>query len=356
MINIKEVSALPVRWGIIGAGGIARRRSIPEVMRYAKESAIVSVMDVEEKALQEITQIFSIPQSTTSVEKLLQGGCEAVYIASPVFAHFQQCKEALRAGKHVLVEKPMAMKVEEAEEIIALAEEKGLKLGVAFMMRYNVYHRLIKRMIEEGKFGTMVGARAQLTCWYPPVSGAWRQKKELGGGGALADMGCHCIDLLEWFFGEAKEVVAYTASLVHPYEVEDTATVLLRFPNGAQGIVDTFFNIPDEASRNALEIYGTRGAVLCQRTIGQDGGGEVEIFLKEDEKGYDATQVRTTDGFYKVKLDPKPLYAEEFDAMSAWIQGGEKPLIHYEIGLRNLRVIEAAYASSLKKGWVGISH
>ncbi|MEN3185880.1 MAG: Gfo/Idh/MocA family oxidoreductase [Atribacterota bacterium] len=345
---------MSVRWGIIGAGGIARRRSIPEVVHYAKESTVVSVMDVEERVLREIAQTFSIPYATTSVEELLRSDCEAVYIASPVFAHSKQCKDALKAGKHVLVEKPMAMKVEEAEEIIALAEEKRLKLGVAFMMRYNVYHRLIKRMIGEGKLGTVVGARAQLTCWYPPLPGAWRQKRELGGGGSLADMGCHCIDLLEWFLGEAQEVIASTASTVHPYEVEDTATALLRFPNGAQGIVDTFFNVPDEASRNVLEIYGTLGAVLCRRTIGQDGGGEMEVFLKEAEGGYNAAQVRTADGFYKVNLDPKPLYAEEFDAMSVWIQGGEKPLIHSEIGLRNLKVVEAAYTSSRTKRWVEI--
>jgi len=349
------VKALKIRWGVIGAGGIARRRSIPEVVQHAEESTIVSVMDTDGKTAQEVAQSFAIPHFTTSVTELLATYCEAVYIASPVFAHYEQCRAALQAGKHVLVEKPMAMKVEEAEEIVALAEQRGLKLGVAFMMRYNVYHQAIKNMIERGSFGTLVSARAQLTCFYPPLPGAWRQKRELGGGGALADMGCHCIDLLEWFLGEVKEVVAFTHSLVHDYEVEDSATVLLRFQNGAHGIVEAFFNIPDEASRNVLEIYGTNGATLCRRTIGQDGGGEMEVFLREGERGYDAAQVRTVDGYQRVTLEPKPLYAQEFDAMSAWIQGGEKPLIHYGVGLRNLKVVEAAYLSAAQKRFVGVA-
>lgn len=91
--------------------------------------------------------------------------------------------------------KPMALTLDQTEAMVELAEKKNLKIGVAFMMRYNVYHQKIKKLVEENQLGQVVYGRAQLTCWYPPIPGAWRQKKVTGGGGALIDMGCHCIDL-----------------------------------------------------------------------------------------------------------------------------------------------------------------
>ncbi|MGQ9622941.1 MAG: Gfo/Idh/MocA family protein [Candidatus Caldatribacteriaceae bacterium] len=338
-----------VRWGVIGCGGIARRRTIPEVLRFAEKSRIVALMDVDEEALKAQTREFGITKTYTTVAELLKEDLDAVYIASPVAFHFAQAKEALEAGKHVLCEKPLSLRVEEAEELVALAEKKNLKFGVAFMMRYNVYHERIKAFIEEGKIGQPVFARAQLTCFYPPIPGAWRQKKATGGGGALMDMGCHCVDLLEWFFGEIQEVFGFLDTITHSYEVEDTSTVLLKFKNGAQGFVDNFFNIPDEAGRNLLEIYGTKGAIFAQGTIGQDPGGEVWCYFAEEERTYDALQKRTPSGWRKLELSPKPLYAQEVDAMSEWILGGEKPWIAAEIGVRNMKVISAIYRSENSK-------
>jgi predicted dehydrogenase len=340
---------MKVRWGVIGAGGIARRRTIPEVLRFAEKSEIVALMDVDGEALRTTAQEFGIPRTHLTVSELLEEDLDAVYIASPVASHFAQVKEALEAGKHVLCEKPLSLRVEEAEGLLALARRKNLKFGVAFMMRYNVYHERIKEFIEEGKIGQPVFARAQLTCFYPPIPGAWRQKKATGGGGALADMGCHCLDLLEWFFGEIQEVFGFLDTITHAYEVEDTSTVLLKFKNGAHGLVDNFFNVPDEAGRNLLEVYGTRGAIFAQHTIGQDPGGEVWYSFLEEERAYDALQKRTPLEWQKLELFPKPLYAQEVDAMSEWILGGEKPRIAAEVGVRNMKVVSAIYRSAKTK-------
>lgn len=340
---------MKVRWGVIGAGGIARRRTIPEVMHFAERSEIVALMDVDENALVATARESGITRIFRTVEELLKEDLDAVYIASPVAFHYLQAKQALEAGKHVLCEKPLALKVEEAEELLELAQKKDLKFGVAFMMRYNVYHQKIKEFLDEGRLGQPVACRAQLTCFYPPIPGAWRQKKETGGGGALTDMGCHCIDLLEWFFGEVREVFGFLDTITHPYEVEDTSTVLLKFENRAQGFVDNLFNVPDEAGRNLLEVYGTKGAIFAQHTIGQDPGGEVWCFFSEGEKTYDALQRRTASGWEKLELEPKSLYAQEVDAMSRWILEGEKPLISAEVGVRNMKVLEAIYRSAVEK-------
>ncbi len=345
---------MKVRWGVLGACGIARRRTIPEVLSFAEKSTIIALMDVDEAALSATAKAFGIPRAYLTVEELLSEDIDAVYVASPVAFHYTQVKKALEAGKHVLCEKPLALRVEEAEELLELAGKKSLKLGVAFMMRYNVYHEKMKAFIDEGKLGQPVFARAQLTCFYPPIPGAWRQKKATGGGGALTDMGCHCVDLLEWFFGEVTEVFGFLDTLTHDYEVEDTSTVLLRFKNGAHGFVDNFFNVPDEAARNVLELYGTKGAIVAEHTIGQDPEGVVRYLFLEEERGYDALQRRGVSRWQKLKLQPKPLYAREVDAMSEWILGGEKPRISADVGLRNMKVLAAIYRSAEEKRAVAV--
>ncbi|MEN3202653.1 MAG: Gfo/Idh/MocA family oxidoreductase [Atribacterota bacterium] len=345
---------MKVRWGIIGACGIAKRRTIPEVLRFAEKSEIVALMDVDLQALKATAQEFGIPRAHSTVSELLKEDIDAVYIASPVAFHYSQTKEAFAAGKHVLCEKPLALRVEEGEELLELAEKHNLKFGVAFMMRYNVYHQKIREFVTEGKIGQPVFARAQLTCFYPEIPGAWRQKKATGGGGALTDMGCHCIDLLEWFFGEIAEVFGFLDTITHKYEVEDTSTVLLKFKNQAHGFVDNFFNLPDATARNILEIYGTKGAIFAQHTIGQDPGGEVWYCFSEAPQGYDALQRRTPTSWQKLELTPKALYAQEVDAMSEWILGGPKPHIAAEIGLRNMRVLSAIYRSAEERKAVAV--
>lgn len=338
-----------VKWGVIGAGGIARRRTIKETMLYAQLAEIKALMDVDEKAAEEVSGEWKIERWFTDVEQLLQEDIEAVYIASPNYAHYQQVKASLEAGKHVLCEKPLSLTLKEGEELALLAEKQGLKLGVAFMMRFNVYHKEIKKLIEEGALGQPVAGRAQLTCWYPPLPSAWRQDKEKGGGGALIDMGCHCIDLLEWFLGETTEVAAFLDTITHSYPVEDTSTVILKFKNGAQGIVDNYFNVPDKAAKNILEVYGTKGAIVAHHTIGQDPGGKMWLYQEKEDKNYNAEQAREGDAYQEIKLEPSSLYAQEIDAFSQWIKGGEKPVISYEIGLRNSRVIEAIYRAQEEK-------
>lgn len=333
-----------VRFGVVGAGGIARRRTIGEVKHYSQHAEIFALMDVNPAMLEVTAQEFAIEKKYTSLEELLRVDIEAVYVASPVYAHHDQVIQALRAGKHVLCEKPLGLNRREGEEMAAIAEKMGLCLGVGYMMRYSVYHRKIKEILEEGLLGQIVSGRAQLTCWYPPIPSAWRQLKHLGGGGALMDMGGHCVDLLEWLIGRIEMVCGFLDTVVHSYEVEDTATVIMKFENGAHGMVDNYFNVPDRAARNVLEIYGTKGAIFAQNTIGQDGGGKL-WWCRENEKNYDPAQRRSEDSYEQIELSPKPLYAQEVDAFSLWVRGKEMAEIHYQVGLRNLAVLEAIYRS-----------
>src|SRR5947208_1950805 len=129
-----------------------------------------------------------------------------------------------------------------------------------FMMRHQSHYLAVLHFVQPGKLGNPVYARAQLSCWYPPIRGAWRQEPKLGGGGALMDLAGHCLDLLEMFFGPVIAVSCMTGHTVQRYATEDSAAVLARFRNGALATVDTFFCIRDHSSKNRLELYGSNGS------------------------------------------------------------------------------------------------
>ena len=334
-----------VAWGVIGSGGIALRRTIPEGIVPAANARLVAVYDVNQEINRQAAERFGA-QAAANLDELLAADVEAVYVATPVHAHREQVLACARAGKHVLCEKPLGLNVAEAEEMVAACRQAGVLLGTALMMRFHSRHRAALELIRRGRLGQPVYARAQLSCWYPPIEGAWRQDPALGGGGALMDMGGHCLDLLEMFFGPMRRLVCLTARAVHGYAVEDGATVLVEFANGALGTVDTFFSIPDEASENVLELYGSLGAILARGTIGQGSGGFMVARLRGEQAGYDAQQARAAAGGIEIAPEPVNLYRAEIEEFSRAVREGRPPAVSGEDGLRNQRLLAACYESA----------
>jgi predicted dehydrogenase len=201
-------------------------------------------------------------------------------------------------------------------------------------------------MIQEGQLGKPVYGRAQLSCWYPQIKGAWRQDPETGGGGSLMDMGSHCIDLLEMFFGKAKSVSCFINNNVHSYKSEDSAVVSLFFENGAIGTVDTYFCIPDNSSKNVLELYGSKGSILAKGTIGQGPAGEMIAFLETDSSGYNAQQERSAGGGIEINPAPVNTYLAEIEEFSCAILEKREPSNSYKLGLQSQKVLEACYKSA----------
>ncbi|HWQ97678.1 MAG TPA: Gfo/Idh/MocA family oxidoreductase, partial [Clostridia bacterium] len=278
-----------VKWGVIGSGGIARRRTIPEGIAAAPNARLTAVFDVDSAANQAVAAQFGAT-AAKSVGELLSSGVDAVYIATPAHAHYEHVQAAVCAGKHIFCEKPLGMTVEDAEKMVDAARQAGVLFGCAFMMRFQSQHQAALKLIEAGRLGKPVYGRAQLSCWYPPMAGAWRQDPAAGGGGSLIDMGGHCIDLLEMFFGATRRVSCFTRNTVQAYKSEDSAVALLEFESGALGTVDAFFCITDEGSKNALELHGSMGSILAEGTIGQASQGKMTAILKEGAGGYDAKQ------------------------------------------------------------------
>jgi predicted dehydrogenase len=227
-----------------------------------------------------------------------------------------------------------------------VCEENKVILGTALMMRFLSQHQAAKKLINEGKLGKPVFGRAQLSCWYPPIEGAWRQDPDTGGGGSLMDMGSHCIDLLEMFFGNIKSVSCYINNNVQLYRSEDSAGVSLFFENGALASIDTFFCIPDNSSKNILELYGSKGSIIARGTIGQGAAGEMIAWLEEEVSEYDARQLRNAGEGIAINPLPVNTYLAEIEEFSRAISEKRDPSNNGLLGLRNQIILAACYISA----------
>jgi len=348
-----------VKWGVIGCGGIAARRTIPEFKQMAANAELVSVMDTNAQRAKEVAAQFGVPHACATEAELLAQDVQAVYIASPPNVHCRQTVQAARAGKHVLCEKPIAVSTDEVDQMEAACTHAGVKFMLAWCMRQNVYHQKARELVQTGALGRMVMGRAQLTCWYPPIPGAWRQDIAISHGGALLDMGTHCLDLLEWIIGSPiAEVAGFTDLLVHPYatRIEDTSTILVRFRNGAHGIVDNYFNIPDAAAQNALELFGTKGSIIARGTIGQEPTGQMFSILQTRETGYDASQARDTQpNRQEYKLAGRGIYGQMITLFTDCILQNRQPPASLADGRHLVQVVNAIYQAARERRVVEVA-
>lgn len=334
-----------IQWGVIGSGGIARRRTIPEGILPSRNGDLVAIYDIQPEINHATARQFGV-HPASGLDELLAMDIDAVYIATPANVHYQQVLASAKAGKHILCEKPLGLTADEAKGMLQVCKEHNITLGTALMMRFHSQHQAALQWIQEGKLGKPVYGRAQLSCWYPPMPQAWRQQPQEGGGGSLIDMGGHCIDLLEMFFGPVSRVSCFIRNRIHDYPSEDSAAVMLDFENGAMATVDTFFCIPDKSSKNRLELYGSQGSLLAQGTIGQGEAGEMLAIVQENRTGYNAQQERNAAGGIMVSPLPVNMYRAEIEEFEHAILEQRMPLNHAGLGLRNQAIIAACYESA----------
>ncbi len=336
-----------VRWGVIGAGGIADRRTIPGML-LCDNAQLVAVMEVNMELAEKCRSKWDCQYAYDNEAELLANPeIDAVYIASPVFLHAKQAMAAADAGKHILIEKPLAMTSEEGQRVIDYCNAKGVKIAAGLMMRFGSYVQAMKKAVAEGKIGKPVSAYAQFTCWYPDMPGVWRQSKKNGGGGAMMDMGVHCIDLLQYILGsKAKDVAAFQDTLSFRYEVEDSSTVMLRLESGTHCVVQSNFNIPDEAAKWRIEIFGDQGRLLGDGVIGQVDGGSLDAMFLGSVGGYNAQQDKTEADKESIEVEFGNMYAREISSFSQSILNGTPAEVPGEDAVQVQRVMEAAYASN----------
>ena len=339
-----------LRWGVIGAGGIAERRTIPGMMN-ANNAELVAVMEINMELAEKCRAKWDCKRAYDKVEDLLADPeVDAVYIASPVWLHAQQAMAAADAGKHILIEKPLAMTSEEGEKVVAYCNEKGVKIAAGLMMRFGAYVQAMKKAIADGKIGKVVSGYSQFTCWYPDMPGAWRQSKKMGGGGAMMDMGVHCIDLMQYVTGsKVKEVAAFQDTLSFNYEVEDSSTVLLRMENGCQCVVQSNFNIPDEAAKWRLEFFGDQGRLAGENVIGQIDGGTLDALFCGEVGGYDAQQNTKDIKGEEIEVTFGDAYTREIESFGNSILNNLPLEVPAQEAVQVQKVMEAAYKANEEK-------
>ncbi|MEP7364529.1 MAG: Gfo/Idh/MocA family oxidoreductase [Acidobacteriota bacterium] len=245
-----------LRWVLAGVGDIATKRVLPAIASESRSELVGVVSRSEEKGKQYAPRVWG------SVEEALQWGeFDALYVATPVAMHAAQSIAALRAGKHVLCEKPTAMNYAEAQEMVRVAEECGRVLGVAFYRRLYPAVLRARELMQAGVIGQPVLAELRLHSWFDPEDGfrGWLVDPKLAGGGPLYDVGSHRIDLLNFWFGKPERVTGFKGRAVHTREVEDSATVLVEYGGGVRGMVDVRWH--SRVERDECRIVGTEGAI-----------------------------------------------------------------------------------------------
>jgi len=245
-----------IRWLVVGIGDITTKRALPAILAEPRSQLAGIVTRTPAKA-----ERYAVPAWTELDAALSQSAADAVYIATPVFLHAPQTIAALRAGKHVLCEKPMALNYAEALTMQRAAEETGGTLGVAYYRRMYPKIARAKELMESGAVGRPVFAEATSHDWYYPAdeAGAWRVDPAIAGGGPLYDIASHRIDLMNYLFGQPMRASGYRSTLIHPIQVEDNATVMIEHAGGVRSVVDVRWH--SRVARDEFRIRGTDGEI-----------------------------------------------------------------------------------------------
>jgi predicted dehydrogenase len=257
-----------LRFGIVGAGVIGPSHAT--AIGALEQAELVAVADPSTEARQRMAERFRVQTYASLGEMLASERLDVVDICTPSGLHRDAAVEAMRAGCHVLVEKPIEIRLDRIDEMLRVQEETGVKLGVVFQHRFDPAAQQIHALMREGAFGRPVLGNAHILWWRSQKyydSGAWRGTWSLDGGGVLMNQGIHSIDLLQWLMGPVEAVKAYTGTLAHRIETEDMAVATLRFKSGALGtVVGTTAAYPGVTTR--VEVFGDRGsAIIADDTL-----------------------------------------------------------------------------------------
>lgn len=346
-----------VKTGIIGYGKVAHMHA--KALKNLPESVFTAVCGRDIHKAREFAELYHVKAFSSIEEMITEGGVEAVIVASPHPAHAEHAVAALKAGAHVLVEKPLASSLEDCDAIIQAAQEHNAVLGTICQRRFYTPCLRIKNAIDEGKLGRPVFGTVNMLGWRDEAyynSDPWRGSWKGEGGGVLVNQAPHQLDLLQWYMGPIDELFGYWSNLNHPYiEVEDTAVAVLKFKNGGVGNIIVSNSI-DPALFGKVHVYGENGAGVGVQT---DGGamfiaGMSNITeppvndlwtIKGEENLLEKWKHEDTEFFSRI--DPMQYFHERQieDFLRAVIHG-TKPLIDGHEGRRTVEIFTAIYRSN----------
>lgn len=334
-------AAATVRFGLVGCGGISTQHI--EAMHAVDGARLVAVASASSERARTAGERWGVPWTADLDELLARDDIDAVTVTTPSGFHAEIALAALRRGKHVIVEKPLALNVADADSLIAEGRQQGRLVAAVSQRRFEPVIRALHRAVTAGGLGRVALIVAESLNYRPQSyydSAAWRGTRALDGG-VLMNQSIHEVDLVCWLGGPVRSVAAHIATLGHRMESEDTATVSLRFASGTLGeIVATTCATP--GFDQELRIYGDAGHV---RIVGEQ---PVEWVVP----GFPAPTADMLDP----GIDPSTLAAPTWGTDSightrqyadfvAAIQSGRQPAIAGEDARRAVEVVTAAYES-----------
>ena len=334
----------PIRFAVVGAGMIGELHA--KVISEMEGAELAAVCSRSMERAKGLTDTYG-GEPTTDFDGLLKReDVDAVSVCTASGEHAAFGIPAARAGKHVLVEKPIEISLEKADALIEACHKEGVKLGVIFQLRFLDASQEVKRALDDGVLGNPVMADCYMKFHRPQSyydGSRWKGTLALDGGGALINQGIHGLDLLLHLAGEVASVQAYTGILAHEnIEVEDTCAAAVKYASGALGVIQATTSIhPDFQQR--IEIHGTQGTIILEGT--------------ED------TWIKHWETFGERREVEEPLVVEHHGAAAVLEEGGEghqrqiedfvqairgdrEPAVNGEEGRRSLAVVQAVYESA----------
>jgi UDP-N-acetyl-2-amino-2-deoxyglucuronate dehydrogenase len=328
-----------IRVALAGCGRISQNHF--DAMARIEGIELSAVCDIDAERAQAAGEKNGVPWFTSYERMLAEAPCDAVTICTPSGLHPAQGILAARAGKHVISEKPMAITLSAADELVAACDAAGVHLFVVKQNRLNPPIQALRRAIDKGRFGRLFVANATVR-WSRPQeyydSADWRGTWEFDGG-AIMNQASHYVDLLSWLVGPVESVMAKTATLARHIEVEDTGVALMKFRNGALGVLEvTMLTFPRNLE-GSITILGEKGTVR----IGGTAVNKVDVwqFADYDDDDKLVEQVQT---------NPPTVYGFGHEAyyrnVLAVLEGRAKPDTDGRSGRKSLELILGIYESA----------
>ena len=329
-----------IRFALVGCGRISKNH-IESLKKHAKDAEIAAVCDIDDKAL-EAAQAATRAEAFSRYEDMLEK-CDAdvVVIATPSGLHSEQAVLAAKAGKHVITEKPMATRWQDGKRMVAACDAAKVRLFVVKQNRRNATLQLLKRAIDEKRFGRIYMASINVF-WNRPQeyydAASWRGTWEFDGG-AFMNQASHYVDLLDWMIGPVESVQAYTATLARDIEVEDTGSLALRWRSGALGSMSVTMLTYPKNLEGSITVIGEKGTVrIGGLAVNEIQHWEFAEKRPEDERVREASYETTS-----VYGFGHPLYYEN---VIQTLRGSADPETDGREGLRSLELLVAIYISA----------
>lgn len=330
-----------IRFGILGSGSIARFHA--NAIASLDNALLVGVASSFGDDARRFAREYQIKAYTDYNEMLADERIDAVCICTPSGLHAENAIQALRAKKHVVLEKPMAFTKAEAKTIAEEAEKSGCVLTVICQLRFSEDVHRVKQLLADGALGDLVFCDLYMKYWRDQAyysSSNWKGTRRLDGGGALMNQGIHGIDLLLYLLGDAKVVHAKNCTRFHDIEVEDASMAMLEFANGAMGVIEGSTCVCPGFERR-IEINGTRGSVIIVENQIQKLIIDGETLVDKPRNAGNGTASNPT----AFGCD---LHARQISNFIDAVCGRDKLMITAAEGIRAVSLIEEIYQFGLR--------